>query len=769
MTLTDEQKKAKQLENLQKAEFQNARREGTLPPFTAWWVSNLENIAQAKLNTLTPPIIPNVPKIQEATVDEEKARQARAWVMLWQTVDTRTWIVSWWVQPVAPIIPEQTEQEKLNTQKTQAEINKANAETALKETQLTDKSKDIAWAEAINKIAQQNQQIQFQEQKDRMLEQYDTKIEETKSDLWNLAHNLNFMRGQLWLAPSTKALEAQRAQLDRWKALLEQIRNFKGKDISSLTKNYEDALKVAEIKRKTTYDEWMRKLLDNMSIQQISWALDTKDWIKKFRDQIREFLTSDEQLSQQQVDRYKLAIDILDRDIKTAQDTETKRNTVNDKMSTTKGYYVNELWEPIKWEDWKPIKVEWDITTQIIKDDTTGSAFVLSFDKKGNITKTTKIEGVTSPKKDKIAEVQGSQNWVFWTIIKYGDWTQEFIPSEEVIWATWWFTWQPWVMRTDRHNNPTAFTTELAKQAWLIEWVDYVKWDSFPNNPNLFTAKLLWDPIEKTIKLIDTIWFYTWKWQQRWTHTAMPKQQWDSLDYNWKRNIISSMYQKEGGSWELVWTWATKQYTPWQETLMNSIDPAKLTAEDKKTLRQNWLNTQDLFSFKSQEKPMLTPEKKTVIKDVLTWIADLRESPWKSWAVWFWFQKYLVPWFLTPWEWDFLPWTWAANFSSRFSTFKDTLALPSLDKMKWAMSDKDIQFLRNTATALSLDMSEEEFDKTLNSLEKKYNEILWKATIVDEYSEERWQLRSWEILVRDKEGSIWAIPQSELNDNYEPL
>jgi hypothetical protein len=34
MTLTDEQKKAKQLENLQKAEFQNARREGTLPPFT---------------------------------------------------------------------------------------------------------------------------------------------------------------------------------------------------------------------------------------------------------------------------------------------------------------------------------------------------------------------------------------------------------------------------------------------------------------------------------------------------------------------------------------------------------------------------------------------------------------------------------------------------------------------------------------------------------------------------------------------------------------
>ena len=58
-------------------------------------------------------------------------------------------------------------------------------------------------------------------------------------------------------------------------------------------------------------------------------------------------------------------------------------------------------------------------------------------------------------------------------------------------------------MRTDRHGNPTAMTTDVARTLGLVEGVDYVQGDAFPNNPNLFTAKFLGDPMETTLKAFD--------------------------------------------------------------------------------------------------------------------------------------------------------------------------------------------------------------------------------------------------------------------------
>ncbi len=100
-------------------------------------------------------------------------------------------------------------------------------------------------------------------------------------------------------------------------------------------------------------------------------------------------------------------------------------------------------------------------------------------------------------------------------------------------------------MRTDRHNNPTAMTTDLAKQAGLKEGIDYVAGDKFAGG---ITAKFLKDPIAETIKVIDKLGFYTQGGGQRWKHTAMSKNQWDKLAYADKKEIIKKMYQKEGGS-----------------------------------------------------------------------------------------------------------------------------------------------------------------------------------------------------------------------------
>ena len=101
--------------------------------------------------------------------------------------------------------------------------------------------------------------------------------------------------------------------------------------------------------------------------------------------------------------------------------------------------------------------------------------------------------------------------------------------------------------RTDRHNNPTAFTSDIAKQAGLVEGVDYTVGDKFPDS-NLTTARLLKDPIDTTIKVIDSIGFYTQSGQPRWTHTAMSETEWNKLSYDQKSQVIKNMYQKEGGS-----------------------------------------------------------------------------------------------------------------------------------------------------------------------------------------------------------------------------
>lgn len=108
--------------------------------------------------------------------------------------------------------------------------------------------------------------------------------------------------------------------------------------------------------------------------------------------------------------------------------------------------------------------------------------------------------------------------------------------------------------RTDRNNNPTAFTTDVAKTMGLVEGVDYVQGDKFPGSSNLYTAKLLGDPIATTIKGIDKAGFYTASGQPRWSYlSSIPDaKNWANLSYDQKARVVAQMYQQEGGSGSLV-------------------------------------------------------------------------------------------------------------------------------------------------------------------------------------------------------------------------
>ena len=102
-------------------------------------------------------------------------------------------------------------------------------------------------------------------------------------------------------------------------------------------------------------------------------------------------------------------------------------------------------------------------------------------------------------------------------------------------------------MRTDRHNNPTAFTTDIAKLAGLKKGIDYEMGDSFSGG-KYHTAKLLKNPIATTIKVIDKIGFQIASGNPRWTYINIPKFQWDRMSYQEKKKVIARMYQNEGGT-----------------------------------------------------------------------------------------------------------------------------------------------------------------------------------------------------------------------------
>lgn len=169
-----------------------------------------------------------------------------------------------------------------------------------------------------------------------------------------------------------------------------------------------------------------------------------------------------------------------------------------------------------------------------------------------------------------------------------------------------------WTMRSERNNNPTAMITDYAKQLWWVEWVDYERWDSFiwKDWRTYYTAKLIWDPIETTIRLLDrwatnnvkknifTAWTY---FNQLW----MTNDKWLSLTRQEKENFILKMLKHEWwdiGKMSYYWSdeykSLTQQTTTWWEIRSDKLDPSGLTAEQ--ILEANALVTKQLWATQAK-------------------------------------------------------------------------------------------------------------------------------------------------------------------------
>jgi len=135
-------------------------------------------------------------------------------------------------------------------------------------------------------------------------------------------------------------------------------------------------------------------------------------------------------------------------------------------------------------------------------------------------------------------------------------------------------------MRTDRHNNPVAFTTDIAAQAGLVEWVDYSIGDPFGDG-KYNTARIIGDPIDTTIKVIDKIGFTTKAGAPRWSYTpklGLTNEAWAKMDRTQKTAAIYKMYQNEGGSGELF---RNGEEIPTQQNNVATFTPIQKSIFDK--------------------------------------------------------------------------------------------------------------------------------------------------------------------------------------------
>lgn len=108
-------------------------------------------------------------------------------------------------------------------------------------------------------------------------------------------------------------------------------------------------------------------------------------------------------------------------------------------------------------------------------------------------------------------------------------------------------------MRTDENNNPTAFTCNIAFEGGLRFGIDYDQGAPFEvtaagKTATFYTAKILGDPIELTIQVIDKIGFRT-KWgSSRWIYINGAHFIWLGYTKEQKIDTIGWMYQQEGGT-----------------------------------------------------------------------------------------------------------------------------------------------------------------------------------------------------------------------------
>lgn len=349
-----------------------------------------------------------------------------------------------------------------------------------------------------------------------------------------------------------------------------------------------------------------------------------------------------------------------------------------------------------------------------------------------------------------------------------------------------------WTMRTERNNNPTAMITDYAKQLWWVEWVDYVRWDSYvwEDWRTYYTAKLIWDPIETTIRLLDrwatnnvkknifTAWTY---FNQLW----MTNDKWLSLTRQEKENFILKMLKHEW--WDIgkmSYYWSDEYKSQIQQTVSDWTSTQATDKSYKKWYEQdyetfitkwwwNWLtkSTQDLLIKEfwsvdafTQSANNYRPE---LAKRWLSWLEESLNNLTELKTLFNWLseseQKMLryvdftkgtdwsITWTLTKWKVLTEEQQRVVNLYAQYlwQSFIDKIVAA---KQQWAsfwqLSDNEWKDLRAASTHVNLNTPSYfvwDLDILINNIQKNINEINWfiRSWKVADINPQRWIIKTW--------------------------
>ena len=305
-----------------------------------------------------------------------------------------------------------------------------------------------------------------------------------------------------------------------------------------------------------------------------------------------------------------------------------------------------------------------------------------------------------------------------------------------------WVTWT-WVgtMRTERNNNPTAMTTDVAKSLWGIEWEDYVQWDSWTNDKwqTFYTAKLLGDPIETTIKLLDRA-ASTWRWafytswgKQRWSHTAMSDADWLKLTPEEKQWVVLKMLQREW--WDInkmAWyNWAGSN--SWYDSDLVELFKLpinKLTKDLWNRINKMWYDEKTYLSMRNNYLTNLAKEPDETTVDILDKLWYLMVNyPWRTELMAAAWTQYL------PTEYWADMWT----YMQYYDFIRQNLTMDNLTKLKangatfGSLTEWEWPRIENSAKALWTKMKESDFKWELLNIYNTYAKKagMWTLTMDD--------------------------------------
>ena len=152
------------------------------------------------------------------------------------------------------------------------------------------------------------------------------------------------------------------------------------------------------------------------------------------------------------------------------------------------------------------------------------------------------------------------------------------------------------------------------------------------------------------------------------------------------------------------------EYSSMQKSVMNSLDPSKLSSTDMKVLEQNGLTSGDLASYIESE-PDMTPEVSEMGQLAHNSAVDLMSKFTSGSGT----SAVGMSGMFGSFGYGLVPGTERADFINSFDSLKSQLSLDAIKYIKGqgTITDGERQMLSQSVTKLNLDQSEEEFEKTL--------------------------------------------------------